>query len=242
MRPVMFGAVLLIAACAQIDSFTPTITGIGVADGTDNRTAVALPFRICDVATSFTQDQFRGKLPNPSIFAILGSGFMPKVVGATTNDGEYHVPIVTLEGPTNYTYPVAVQEGRLIFQLDYGDTPLVEGTYAVSVRNPDASESTVARLANAVRIVPPPVATPELSPVCLNSPQTVRFRGGPFVQGLRVQSSASQADLVVTVEAPDRVSVAIPAFPFASAGTPYSLTFRDPTGCTSNITISLGCP
>src|SRR5690348_18395896 len=115
MRPGLFGVVLLATACSQIDSFTPTITGLGRYDARGaNGPQLALPFRICDVPTSFTDNQFRGKLPDPVLFEVLGSGFMGKVVDAPSN-ANMATPIVALEGPATYTdFAALLQDGGRI--------------------------------------------------------------------------------------------------------------------------------
>jgi hypothetical protein len=145
---------------------------------------------------------FRGKLPNPVTFSILGSGFMPEVANATSGGGDYRSPLVTLEGPTTYTDSTAfvVDTGVIVSQLPFGNAPLVDGTY------------------------------------------TVVFRGGPFVPGLRVLIDTSHPDLPLTIEAPDRVSVEVPAFLNAANGTTLTLTFLDPTGCSSTAVVTAGCP
>jgi hypothetical protein len=244
MRPLIRGLLLFAVACTSIDSFTPTVTGLAATTGTNDRTPLALPFRICDVPTSFTDDQFRGRLPDPVTFSILGSGFMPEVANATSRGGDYRRPLVTLEGPTTYADSTAfvVDTGLLVSQLPFGDAPLVDGTYTVAVRNPDASEPVTARLANAVQIFPPPRATMTTSHVCLASAATVVFRGGPFVPGLRVLIDTSHPDLPVTIEAPDQVSVEVPALLNAASGTTLTLTFLDPTGCSSTAVVTAGCP
>jgi hypothetical protein len=55
-----------------------------------------------------------------------------------------------------------------------------------------------------------------------------------------VQLDASHPDLKATIHAPDEVSVDVPAF--ANQGPNLGLTFRDPTGCTSNISVPASCP
>jgi hypothetical protein len=187
---------LLLAACTQVDSFTPTITAVAANNCVNDRTPLALPFRMCDVPAHFTDTDSFGPLPDPVVFILIGSGFMPQVAKATESGGTYRSPLVALEGPATYQ---AVGSGvldpeRISVQLDYGDQAFADGLYAVSVRNPDDSETVTARLANAVQIIPPPRAAPSVASVCLIHPPTVVFRGGPFVPGLRATASASQPD------------------------------------------------
>jgi hypothetical protein len=242
MRPSIAILLLLLAACTQVDSFTPTITALAANNGVNDRTPLALPFRMCDVPAHFTVTDSFGPLPDPVVFIIIGSGFMPQVANATESGGTYRSPLVALEGPATYQ---AVGSGvfdpeRISFRLDYGDQPFADGLYAVSVRNPDESETVTARLANAVQIVPPPRAVPSVASVCLISPATVVFRGGPFVPGLRVTASASQPDLETSIDAVDQVTVDIPSG--ANTGPSLVLTFLDPTGCKSSVSIPVSCP
>src|SRR5213595_1796705 len=150
MRPLIYGiALLLLAACSSTDSFTPRVTGLAAANGTNDPTPLALPLRICNVPKSFSTDVVRGFGPDPVVFDILGNDFLPEVSQATSSNGDHYVrPLVALEGPATYTDPGAgvLDSGRIVFRLEYRDVPLVEGLYAVTVRNPDPSEPVTARL------------------------------------------------------------------------------------------------
>src|SRR5438045_1131899 len=148
MRPSHCGIALLLlaAACSSTDSFTPAVTGLA-ASGTNDRTPLSLPLRICDVPKSFSTDVIRGFGPDPVIFDILGSDFMPEVSQATSSNGDHYVtPLVTLEGPATYSDSDAsvLDSGRIVFRLEYREMPLVEGLYAFTVRNPDPSDPVTA--------------------------------------------------------------------------------------------------
>jgi hypothetical protein len=235
-------ALLVLAGCTAVDSFTPTITALALDNGVNDPTPLPLPFRICDVPTSFTDSPSFGRSPDPVVLDIIGSGFMPQLANATESGGTYRSPLVALEGPATYQdLGIGVLDPeRISFRLFYGDQPFADGLYVVSVRNPDESETVTARLANAVQIVPPPRAVPSVPSVCLIHPPTVVFRGGPFVPGLRVTASASQPDLKTSIDGVDQVTVEMP--PAANDGANLFLTFLDPTGCKSTVSIRVSCP
>jgi hypothetical protein len=235
MRFSLIPAALLVS-CTDVDRATPTIQTLASLDG-----KAAAPLTICDSLLD-TSLALR--------FRVVGSGFVSEVRGATSDIPNVIPPTVQLNGPQGTSF-VPTQIVRSAERIDvvlpgaFGSSAVhfVDGAYSVTVVDPDA---TTAGLANALVFQPPPVIT-SVSPatICADAAATVVLRGGPFSPGVTaagVNGRSPPPSLPVRFDAPDQITVTIPAGTAVAGSAGIQIFVNDPDGCGADTGVGQACP
>jgi hypothetical protein len=233
---------LAVASCAKsIDGPTPTVTA-----ARSQRDQTTAPAYLCNA---------QGDTTDGWLIDALGDAFAPLVTDVLSGTPAVQMPEVALAGPASYQLPKAWvrfdTRNRMPLAMRTADTALdpvtlAPGDYSLTITNPGGRAGT---LANAVRVVPPPViSSVSLSSpsggapgtrLCADSAQTLVITGANFRTDLKPDVQVGPhlfSGASITALAAGTVSVSIPANTFtaaetSAAGTNYTVTLTNPDGC-----------